>query len=173
MRIHNSRADNGRRLLAAATNDAQPHSNLSTKRVWAERRRGHRGSGMPCSREAPMIKSATISPIVLTAALLVPSPGIAATIVIPFTPANFSNPLTINNVLFPLVPNTTFVYKEDTPDGCELDRMSVTNQTLVLDGVTTRAVHDIVYVGSSCSGRIFQKTEDTIDYYAQDNNRNV
>jgi hypothetical protein len=120
-----------------------------------------------------MIKSATISPIVLTAALLVPSPGIAATIVIPFSPANFSNPLTINNVLFPLVPNTTFVYKEDTPDGCELDRMSVTNQTLVLDGVTTRAVHDIVYVGSSCSGRNFQKTEDTIDYYAQDNNRNV
>ena len=110
--------------------------------------------------------------IAITFAALGPAVAVAGTIVIPFNPANFSSPLTINNVLFPLVANTTFVYKEDTPDGCEVDRMSVTNQTQAIAGVTTRVVHDIVYVGPTCSGRV-QKTEDTLDYYAQDNSRNV
>jgi hypothetical protein len=114
-----------------------------------------------------------LSAIAIIAAMLASSSATAATQLPPFNAANFHNPLTIDNRLFPLVPNTTFVYKEDTPEGCELDRMSVTNQTLMLDGVTTRVVHDIVYVGPSCNGRNFQKSEDTLDYYAEDDGGNV
>jgi hypothetical protein len=112
------------------------------------------------------------SSIAFFAGLLAP-PASAATILPPFNPASFSNPLTIDNPLFPLVPNTTFVYKEDTPEGCELDRMSVTNQSQTIDGIMTRVVHDIVYVAPTCNSRNFQKSEDTLDYYARDDSGNV
>jgi hypothetical protein len=127
---------------------------------------------MEAAMPAPCARPLRASSIALVAGLLAP-PASAATILPPFNPANFSNPLTIDNPLFPLVPNTTFVYKEDTPDGCELDRMSVTNQTQTIDGIMTRVVHDIVYVASSCNSRNFQKSEDTLDYYARDDSGNV
>ena len=124
---------------------------------------------MPALRKSPL----SASSIAFSAALLASAPATAGPALPTFNPANFSNPLTIDNPRVPLVPNTTFVYKEDTPEGCELDRTSVTNQSLALDGIQTRVVHDIVYVGPSCTGRTFQKSEDTLDYYARDNSGNV
>lgn len=95
----------------------------------------------------------------------------ATTIEIPFDPANFSNPLQINNPLFPLVAGKTFIYEGAGADGCEETRTAVTNQTKTIAGVTARVVHDAVYAGP-CGGR-FALIEDTDDWYAQDNYGNV
>ncbi len=61
------------------------------------------------------------------------------------------------NQYFPLVPGTVWVYK----GGGETDTVTVTDQTRVLDGVTTIVVHDVV---SDASDVV---TEDTVDYFAQ------
>ena len=79
-------------------------------------------------------------------------------------PANFTNSTTINNPFFPLVPGTTFVYKS-TVTGEEDDFM-VTHNTRVIDQVTVVEVHDVVMVGG-------EVTEDTLDWFAQDNAGNV
>lgn len=112
------------------------------------------------------------STLALAAALLASTAAGGRTISIAFTPASFSNPLDINNTYFPLVPGTTYTYEADTGGGCEVTVTTVTNDTRVIDGVTTRVVHDVVYDGDTCDGQL-QKTEDTLDYYAQDNSGNV
>jgi hypothetical protein len=98
---------------------------------------------------------------------------VGRTVTIPFSPANFSEPLDIDNVYFPLVPGTTWTYKAETSDGCEVDVMTVTNQTRVIDGVTTRVVHDQVFEGDTCTTAPSALAENTFDYYAQDNAGNV
>ena len=110
----------------------------------------------------------------IAAALLsVAGSAVSRPVNIPFRASNFSQPLAINNPLFPLRAGTTFVYHANTDDGgCEVDRFEVTAQTRVLAGVTTRVVHDVVSVGATCSGPL-QVTEDTLDYHAQDNSGNV
>jgi len=109
----------------------------------------------------------------LAASVLVASSAAAGTISIPFNSTNFSDPLTIDNTYFPLVPGTTYTSKSDTGDGCEVDLMAVTYDTRVIDGVTTRVVHDQVFDGETCSTAPSALTEDTLDYYAQDNAGNV
>jgi hypothetical protein len=111
---------------------------------------------------------ALLASLVLTA----PQPLHPANIVIPFNPNNFSNPLNINNVLFPLVAGKTLIYNGNGEGGCEQDRMAITNQTKTIAGVTARVVHDQVYVGATCTGRL-TLSEDTYDWYAQDNSTNV
>jgi hypothetical protein len=106
------------------------------------------------------------------AALVASSPAVARTVTIPFSPANFSDPLDIDNPYFPLITGTVWTYRADTPDGCEVDVMTVTNKTKNLDGIVTRVVHDVVSEGETCSGSL-EKAEDTFDYYAQDNAGNV
>ena len=110
--------------------------------------------------------------LVACTALAAPQPLHPGNIVIPFNPNNFSNPLNINNVLFPLVAGKTLIYHGDSSDGCEEDRMAITNQTKTIAGVTARVVHDQVYVGATCNGRL-TLSEDTYDWYAQDNYSNV
>jgi hypothetical protein len=105
-------------------------------------------------------------------ALTVPQPLYPANIVIPFNPSHFSNPLNINNVLFPLIAGKTLIYRGKGDDGCEEDRMAITNQTKSIAGVTARVVHDQVYADVTCRGR-FILVEDTFDWYAQDNGKNV
>jgi hypothetical protein len=84
-------------------------------------------------------------------ALLAAGHAAARTISIPFSASNFSDPLDIDNSYFPLVPGTTLTYKAETADGCEVDVVVVTNETRVIDGVTTRVVHDTAYEGDSCT----------------------
>jgi len=72
------------------------------------------------------------------------------------SPANVAaNP----NPLFPLVPGTVWVYKNQSNG--ETDTVTVTNQTQLIDQVTTIAVHDVV----QDAGNVV--TEDTIDFFAQ------
>lgn len=95
------------------------------------------------------------------------------TVSVPFSASNFSDPLDISNTYFPLVAGTTFTYRAATKDGCEVDVFAVTYQTRVIDGVTTRVVHDQVFDGGTCTTDPSALTEDTLDYFAQDNSQNV
>lgn len=105
--------------------------------------------------------------------LTLPQASHARTISIPFNPANFSNPLKIDNPYLPFVPGTVFVYRSDTPDGCEETRVTVTNDIKnIAAGVTARPVHDVVSSGATCAGPL-TLIEDTFDWYAQDNAGNV
>lgn len=92
---------------------------------------------------------------------------------LPFSPANFSHPLTINNPLLPMVPVTTFIYKAEGPDGCEENHVTVTSGTKsIAAGVTARVVQDIGYEDENCDGTLV-KVEETFDWFAQDNAGNV
>jgi hypothetical protein len=105
-------------------------------------------------------------------ALIAPQSSPARQVAIPFNPANFSNPLVINNPLLTLVPGTTLVYRAKTPDGCEENRVTVTNDTKsIAAGVTARPIHDVVLAGE-CGGPL-TLAEDTFDWFAQDNDGNV
>ena len=107
------------------------------------------------------------------AACLSTSPVFGRTVSTVFNPASFSSPTTIDNTYFPLVPGTTFVSKATNADGCEVDVTTVTNNTRLIDGVTTRVVHDQVFQAETCTTDPSALTEDTLDYYAQDNAGNV
>jgi len=92
---------------------------------------------------------------------------------IPFSPANFSNPLNIDNPLMPLIPGTTTVFRATGPDVCEEVRTTVTNQAkAIAAGVTARVVEDLAYEDEGCDGGLV-KVEDTRDWFAQDNAGNV
>jgi hypothetical protein len=104
---------------------------------------------------------------------MLPGGASAREVSIPFLAANFSDPLVINNSYFPLVAGATFTYKAATTDGCEVDVTTVTNDTRLIDGVTTRIVHDTAYEGETCTTDPSALAEDTLDYYAQDNAGNV
>jgi len=120
-----------------------------------------------------MLKSSTISSLAVAIALLAPGAAHGRTVSIPFSASNFSDPLTIDNTYFPLVPGTTYTYKADTGDGCEVDVFAVTYDTRVIDGVTMRVVHDQAFEGDTCTTDPSALTEDTLDYHAQDNAGNV
>jgi hypothetical protein len=87
-----------------------------------------------------------------------------------FASASFSNPLKIDNPFMPLVPGTTSIYEPvPNPDNV-VNTVTVTNKTkkITVSGKTIqcRQVHD------------FEKddgvlVEDTLDWYAQDDNGNV
>ena len=119
-----------------------------------------------------MLKLNYASSLALAAALLA-TPAVARTISIPFSAANFSNSLDIDNSYFPLEPGTIFTYKGETPDGCEVVVTTVTSDTRTIAGVTTRVVHDTAYEGATCTTDPSALVEDTLDYYAQDNSGNV
>jgi hypothetical protein len=106
-------------------------------------------------------------------ALMLPQFTLARKISIPFSLANFSNPLTINNPLLPLVPGTVMIYRAETPDGCEQNRVEVTSEIKhIAAGIDARPVHDQVFAGATCA-EATALTEDTFDWYAQDNDGNV
>jgi hypothetical protein len=107
------------------------------------------------------------------AGLLIPQTSLADLVRLPFKPSNFAQPLLINNPFFTLQPNTTQVFDSKSNDGCEVDVMTITNDTRMLAGVTARTVHDVVFQDAKCNGSRTKIEEDTLDYYAQDNERNV
>jgi hypothetical protein len=101
------------------------------------------------------------------------SPSSGRTVSVEFSSSNFADPLSIDNVYFPLVQGTTQIYKAETKEGCETVVTTVTSDTRVIDGVTTRVVHDTAYEGDSCTTAPSALVEDTLDYYAQDDAGNV
>lgn len=73
---------------------------------------------------------------------------------------------TIDNQYFPLTPGTTFFYEGMTEGEPTTDDVNVTHDTNVIIGVTTNVVRDRVFINGVLS-------EDTNDFYAQDNIGNV
>ncbi|MFH1054587.1 MAG: hypothetical protein V1744_00675 [Candidatus Altiarchaeota archaeon] len=72
----------------------------------------------------------------------------------------------IDNPYFPLKPGTKMIYSEVTEDGKGVIETYVTNQTKEILNVTCTVVRDTV----KFNGKI---EEDTLDWYAQDNEGNV
>jgi hypothetical protein len=79
-------------------------------------------------------------------------------------PANFST--NIDNPYMPLKPGKTYVYQAHTADGLITNLVTVTHKTKLILDVTCVEVHDTVFLNG-------QKTEDTLDWYAQDGDGNV
>ena len=79
-------------------------------------------------------------------------------------PADFTT--TIDNPFLPLQPGTTFIYKGNREGTKQRDVFTVTDRTIVIDGVTCRVVHDRVFMRG-----VLQ--ENTFDYFAQDFDGNV
>ena len=111
--------------------------------------------------------------VALAAGVLAGAPAQARTVTIPFSASNFSDPLDIDNSYFPLSSGSVQVYKAETKDGCEVDVVTVTDDTRVIDGVTTRVVHDQAFEGDTCTTDPSALVEDTQDHFAQDNAGNV
>jgi hypothetical protein len=79
-------------------------------------------------------------------------------------PADFVT--TIDNPYLPLVPGTRWVYEGVTEKGTEQIVVEVTDQTKEVLGVVTTVVHDVVRLDGAL-------IEDTVDWYAQDQQGNV
>ena len=87
--------------------------------------------------------------------------------IVTFNKSNFHDPLKIDNKYFPLKPGTTMIYNGTDEDGEPTrDEFSVTNDTKVILGITTRIVHDNAYVKGDLE-------ESTDDWFAQDDDGNV
>lgn len=79
-------------------------------------------------------------------------------------PANFVD--RIDNPYFPLVPGTNYIYEGHSAEGLVHTEFFVTHNTKQILGVTTVEVHDTV----TTNGEL---TEDTLDWFAQDQEGNV
>jgi len=88
----------------------------------------------------------------------------ATRIEIPFDSGNFA--AGVQNNYFPLVPGTTYTYRQETPDGVEIDSVAVTQETKSILNVTTFVVRDRVFLNGALK-------EDTFDWYAPDKDGNV
>jgi len=80
--------------------------------------------------------------------------------------SDFSDPTTIDNIYFPLVPGMTYTYESDTEDGFEVNTVAVLGTTREVMGIACVVVHDRVYLDGSL-------IEETYDWYAQDDDGNV
>jgi hypothetical protein len=81
-----------------------------------------------------------------------------------FDPTNFGSP--VGNPYFPLVPGTRSVLRGVKDGLTQTERSTVTGQTKQILGVTATVIHDV----SLHHGR---PLEDTLDWYAADNDGNV
>ena len=72
----------------------------------------------------------------------------------------------VTNPYFPLSPGTTFHYTGERDGIPSTDDMEVTRQKKLILGVRCTVVHDVVYAEGV-------RSEDTLDWYAQDTNGNV
>jgi hypothetical protein len=105
--------------------------------------------------------------IPLTQGLAANGPGSRPPVPCPsFSAGNFHKSTTIDNRYFPLVPGTRFTYKGSFQKAPVLDVVDVTHNAPMKDGVKTIEVRDKVYE----SGAL---TEDTLDWYGQDDSGNV
>ena len=103
----------------------------------------------------------------LTHALAANSPGSRPVPTCPsFNSGNFHKSATINNPYFPVVPGTRFTYKGAVQKTLVVDIVTVTHNTPMIDGVKTIEVRDQVFEAGVL-------TEDTLDWYGQDDQGNV
>jgi hypothetical protein len=94
---------------------------------------------------------------------------------IPFSTANFSDPLDIDNPYFPLEPGTVKVFRAEGVDGCEEVVVTVKQGHESIEiGVDARIVEDLAYEDEDCDGPLpLVLVEKTDDWFGQDNDGNV
>lgn len=83
-----------------------------------------------------------------------------------FNAGNFHKSTTINNRYFPLVPGTRFTYRGSAQKAAVIDIVTVTHRAPTIAAVRTIEVRDQVYQDGVLA-------EDTLDWYAQDDQGNV
>jgi hypothetical protein len=126
-----------------------------------------------------MTLRSTKSGTALALALLIAAPATATEISIPFDADNFSEPLDIDNQYWPLQVGSTYLYKAETPDGCEWSHVTVAGDTKDIsvpgqDTLTVRVVEDFEYEDEDCGGiDPGELVEKTFDWYGQDDAGNV
>jgi hypothetical protein len=91
--------------------------------------------------------------------------GSPAAVGVPAAPASFTT--TIDNPYYPLPPGRMLVYKGERDGEQQIDRVFVTDQTKLVNGVTTIVVRDIA---RNHAGVLIEKT---FDWFAQDDLGNV
>jgi hypothetical protein len=97
-------------------------------------------------------------------ALRTPQPVAQGTYAPVIDPANFG--ALIDNPYMPLTPGKTYIYEGQTEKGNERNEVFVSTDTKVILGVTCLVVQDTVMVDGVLE-------EQTLDWYAQDNQGNV
>jgi hypothetical protein len=119
----------------------------------------------PLAVTGAVLSLACVAP--LAHALGANGPGSRPTPTCPtFNSGNFGNSTTINNSYFPLVPGTRFTYKGAVQKSPVIDIVAVTHKTRTIAGVKTIEVRDQVFEAGVL-------TEDTLDWYGQDDQGNV
>ena len=105
---------------------------------------------------------AVMGGVVVTTAAGSAAPRPAASLAL--SPSGFVS--AVDNPYFPLLPGTTLIYKGVRDGVAQTDRVSVTSETKVIQGVTTTVVRDV----ARHQKRLLEKT---FDWYAQDDQGNV
>ncbi len=103
----------------------------------------------------------------------------AANLEVEFDADNFSNPTLITNPYWPLIPGSAFVYYAEGEDGCEVSRTTVLASTkddfegeYAENDFEALEVADLEWLAEECDGE-YVLIEETIDWYAQDDDGNV
>ncbi len=121
------------------------------------------------------------SPIVVGSAILALCAGGAgaANLDVEFDADNFTNPTLITNPLWPLIPGSVFVYYAEGEDGCEVGKTTVLASTkddfegeYSENNFEALQVEDLEWISEECDGE-YILVEETIDWYAQDDDGNV
>ena len=124
-----------------------------------------KGSRRPLALSGAILGLILLAP--LTHALGANSPGSRPAPTCPsFDAGRFSKSTKIDNPYFPLVPGTRFTYEGFVQKTPVVDVVTVTRNTPRIAGVRTVEVRDQVYEDGVLA-------EDTLDWYAQDNQGNV
>lgn len=90
-----------------------------------------------------------------------------------FDQAVFSDPTTIDNPYWPLIPGTTYVYAAEAPDECEVDVFTVSSDIKTILGVDALVIYDEAFIDEDCDGIGDIRAETTQDWHAQDDDGNV
>ena len=103
----------------------------------------------------------------------------AANLEAEFDADDFTNPTLITNQYWPLIPGSVFVYYAEGEDGCEVSRVTVLSSTkddfageYGENNFEALEVQDLEWVSEECDGE-YALVEETIDWYAQDDDGNV
>ena len=102
----------------------------------------------------------------LVMVLLIAFVGALLATVLPSSATDQTFSTHIDNPYFPLTPGDVYRYTGGEDRQSALDVMEVTRRTKVIAGVTTREVHDQLYLDGVLA-------EDTLDWYAQDDEGTV
>lgn len=103
----------------------------------------------------------------------------AANLEVEFDADNFTNPTLITNAYWPLIPGSVFVYYAEGEDGCEVSRTTVLASTkddfqgdYSENDFEALEVSDQEWLSEECDGE-YALIEETVDWYAQDDDGNV